>query len=144
MTLMWRNQDHIRKWFIHPEVITQDQHESWYAQYRECDDDFLFIIEEIKILHKPIGQISLYHIDWENGKGEYGRLLIGERTALHRGLAKQATKLLLNYALAQLRMRSIELIVVSKNTAAISLYQSCGFIEVDEVKGLKKMVFQYV
>jgi len=140
MTLSWRNQDHIRKGFINSEVITQKQHQSWYARYRECENDFLFIIEKIEILPKPIGQISLYHLDWEQGKGEYGRLLIGERAALHRGLAKQATQLLLNYAFAQLRMKEIELVVVSENIAAISLYKSCGFREVEEIKGLKKMV----
>ena len=140
MTLTWRNQDHIRKWFINPDVITQEQHQNWFARYRECDNDLLFIIEEVGTLRKPVGQISLYHLDWESGKGEYGRLLIGERAALHKGLAKQATKLLLNYAFANLGMKEIELIVVSWNIPAISLYQSCGFKEVEEIEGLKKMV----
>ena len=140
MTLAWRNQDHIRKWFIHSDVITQEQHRNWFARYRECDNDLLFIIEEVRTLHKPIGQTSLYHLDWEKGKGEYGRLLIGERAALHKGLAKQATTLLLNYAFAKLRMKEIELIVVNNNIAAIALYQSCGFKEVEDSKGFKKMV----
>ena len=142
LTLAWRNQDKIRKWFINSEVINQEQHQNWYARYRECDNDLLFIIEETRTLHKPIGQISLYHLDWETGKGECGRLLIGEKAALHRGFAKQATKLLLDYAFGQLRMKEIELIVVSENIVAISLYKSCGFKEVEEIKGLKKMVIQ--
>lgn len=140
MTLAWRNQDHIRKWFVNSDVITQEQHQNWFARYRESDNDFLFIIEEVGTLRKPIGQTSLYHLNWETGKGEYGRLLIGEKAALHKGLAKQATKLLLHYAFSELGMKEIELIVVSRNIAAISLYQSCGFKEVEETEGLKKMV----
>ena len=29
MTLAWRNQDHIRKWFFHSDVITPEQHRRW-------------------------------------------------------------------------------------------------------------------
>jgi len=140
MTMVWRNQEHIRKWFINSAAITQEQHRIWYARYCECDNDFLFIIEDIAILHKPIGQIALYNLDWEERKAEYGRLLIGDKTALHRGFARQATRLLLNYAFAQLKMKKIELVVLSENVEAISLYEKCGFIEVEEINGLKKMV----
>ena len=47
-TLAWRNQDHIRRWFFSGERLTAEQHARWFARYRQRDDDFVFIIEEIQ------------------------------------------------------------------------------------------------
>src|SRR5688572_28340280 len=63
-TRAWRNQDDIRKWFLTSSVISPEQHESWFAQYRDRDDDFVFIIEETETLCRPVGQVSIYGIDW--------------------------------------------------------------------------------
>src|SRR6187549_2663337 len=72
-TLAWRNQDHIRKWFFHSDVIAPDQHRAWWDRYLQKDDDFVFVIEETESLKRPVGQVALYNIDWENGTAEYGR-----------------------------------------------------------------------
>src|SRR5262245_28182771 len=77
MTLAWRNQDHIRRWFFYADVISWAMHTSWYEQYKTRDDDFVFIIEETRTLQKPVGQVALYHVDWVEKRAEYGRLLIG-------------------------------------------------------------------
>ncbi len=44
-TLAWRNQDHIRRWFVHSDVISPEQHRRWFGAYRERDDDFVFVVE---------------------------------------------------------------------------------------------------
>jgi len=140
MTLAWRNQDHIRKWFVHADLITWEQHQRWCAQYFQRDNDFIFIIEETQDLHKPVGQIALYNIEWERKRAEYGRLLIGEPEAVGKGLAKEATEALLDYACDRLGLEEIELEVFSANVAATAIYRACGFREVGEHDGLKKMV----
>jgi len=140
MTLKWRNQDHIRKWFIHPEVISPEQHREWFEAYLQRDNDYLFIIEETQNLNKPVGQISLYNIDWDGKCAEYGRLMIGEADAQGRGLAKEASRLLLQYAFKVLGMERIDLEVFRDNEPAIAIYRSCGFWEVSELEGLKKFV----
>jgi hypothetical protein len=81
MTLAWRNQDHIRTWFFHSDVITPEQHRRWFDAYRGRDDDFVFVIEETEELRRPVGQVALYYIDWEPGTAEYGRLMIGDTDA---------------------------------------------------------------
>ena len=68
MTLAWRNQDHVRKWFVHSDVIPWEQHQRWCAHYFQRDDDFIFIIEETQNFHKPVGQISVYNIESLNSK----------------------------------------------------------------------------
>jgi RimJ/RimL family protein N-acetyltransferase len=140
MTLAWRNQDHIRIWFVHADPLTWEQHKNWCTQYFQRDNDFIFIIEEIRDLHKPVGQISLYSIEWDRGRAEYGRLLIGESEAVGKGMAKEATNVLLEYAFSQFGLTEITLEVFSTNVAAIAIYQACGFREVSESDGLKRMV----
>jgi len=127
MTLAWRNQDHIRKWFVHSDVINPDQHRRWYEGYRERDDDFVFVIEEVETLHRPIGQASVYRIDRSAKRAEFGRLMIGDPMAAGRGLARKATALLLAESTKEWGLERISLVVRPCNQAAIGLYQKCGF-----------------
>lgn len=126
-TMIWRNQDHIRRWFVHSDIITPEQHLRWFTGYRERDDDFVFVIEETQALRKPIGQVSLYQIDWARHRAEYGRLMIGEAEAAGRGLAHEATDVLIRYATTTLGIHEIELEVFADNAPAIAIYSACGF-----------------
>jgi len=144
MTLAWRNQDHIRKWFIHPDRISMEQHQNWYRQYSQRDDDYLFIIEEIRDMKKPVGQVSIYNIDWITHKAEFGRLLIGESEAQGKGIAKMASQILLDYAFDTLGLNRFELEVFSSNEPALSIYRFMGFKSVRDENGLYKMVKIFV
>jgi RimJ/RimL family protein N-acetyltransferase len=140
MTLRWRNQDHIRKWFIHSEVISPQGHQEWFEKYLKRDDDYLFIVEEIHIFNKPIGQVSIYEIKWNERKAKFGRLLIDEPETQGKGLAKMAASILLNYGSNTLGINRYELEALSSNESALALYRSLGFIEISDVNGIKKMV----
>lgn len=48
--------------------------------------------------------------------------------------------LLLHYVSTTLGLNRIRLEVFSNNTPAIAIYRTCGFYEVSESDGLKKMV----
>lgn len=126
-TLAWRNQEHIRRWFVHSDVITPEQHYRWFAAYLDRDDDFVFVIEEEAALRRPVGQVSLYRIDWARRRAEYGRLMIGEADARGRGLALEATRVLVDSAAAVLGLRELELEVFADNARAIAIYTACGF-----------------
>jgi RimJ/RimL family protein N-acetyltransferase len=141
-TLAWRNQDHIRRWFVHSGLITSEQHRRWFESYRERDDDFLFVIEETRDLRQPVGQVSLYRIEWARHRAEYGRLMIGEAGAAGRGLAHEATAVLIQYATTALGMREIELEVFADNAPAIAIYSACGFRVQDRRGPLLQMVRQ--
>jgi RimJ/RimL family protein N-acetyltransferase len=139
-TLAWRNREDIRKWFVHSEIISPAQHQQWFLNYLERADDYMLIIEEIKEFQKPVGQVSLYNIDLVSGKADYGRLIIGERNAQGKGIAKEATSLLLSYAFNTWKLRRIELEVFTNNKPAIAIYRGCGFSELSESNGLIRMV----
>jgi diamine N-acetyltransferase len=140
MILAWRNQDQIRRWFLHSEIISPQKHKEWYKKYLPRDNDYVFIIEEIRDLNRAVGQISTYRIEWNNKKAEFGRLMIGEPEAQGKGLAKIAAELLLNYAFIELGINRFELEVFGNNEPALAIYRFLGFTEVSDANGLKKMV----
>jgi len=127
MTLGWRNREDIRRWFFHSDVIPFEEHAAWFDRYRERDDDFVFVIEEAAPPRRPIGQASLYHVDWAAGTAEFGRLLIGEPEAAGKGLAKEATKALVDAAFARLGLQEVYLEARAANARAIRLYLACAF-----------------
>jgi diamine N-acetyltransferase len=129
MTLAWRNQDSIRQWFLNSSVITPEQHQAWFAQYRHRDDDLVFVIEETAALCRPVGQLSLYRIDRGAQRAEFGRLMIGDPAARGRGLARRATARLVEEALGPWGLREVYLEVMANNAPALAIYAECGFDE---------------
>ena len=127
MTLAWRNQDHIRKWFFHSDVITPEQHRAWWERYQERDDDFVFVIEETETLKRPVGQVALYNIDWAARRGEFGRLMIADEAARGLGLARLATTRLVAEAHGAFGLTDVYLTVLENNHAAFRVYTACGF-----------------
>jgi RimJ/RimL family protein N-acetyltransferase len=126
-TLAWRNQDHIRRWFFFSARLTLEQHIGWFARYQQCDDDFVFIIEETGSELRPIGQAAIYNVDWVGGTAEYGRLMIGEADAAGRGLAREATNAVVTLAFEQLGLQEIHVEVIPGNAGSIKLCKACGF-----------------
>jgi RimJ/RimL family protein N-acetyltransferase len=128
LTLLWRNQDNIRKWFINTDILQEDKHLAWFEHYKNLDNDFVFLILAKDLNNQPVGQISLYNINWEICHAEYGRLMIGNPIARGKGYAKQATTLLLDFAFNILNINEVILEVKPDNKAAIAVYQSAGFV----------------
>jgi len=126
-TLDWRNQDHIRRWFFFRERLAPDQHRDWFARYQRRDDDFVFVIEETGGELRPIGQASLYNIDWVGGTAEYGRLLIGDADAAGRGFAREATHAIVTLAFERLGLTEVHVEVIPSNIRSIRLCEVCGF-----------------
>ena len=139
MTLAWRNNEHIRRWFINSDPLTEEQHRGWFARYAQRDDDFVFVIEETQELLKPVGQIAVYNIDRALRRGEFGRMLVGEPEAAGRGLAKEATALLLAYAFGPLGLEEVEAYIKRDNAASLAVFRGLGFREVVERDGLKRL-----
>jgi len=128
LTLKWRNQDHIRKWFFTSDILSEEQHRRWFQQYAQRDDDFVFVIELIdEAGFHPVGQVALYHLDWETKKAEYGRIMIGETAARGKGVGRAATSLILRIGFELLKLQEIYLEVLVENTPARKIYEACGF-----------------
>lgn len=129
---IWRNQDHVRSSFIHDQVISSEQQKSWFLQYAQADDDYMFIIEQQEL--GPIGAIAIYNVDPAKKEAELGRLLIGEAAANGRGYGVGATDLACRFAFEELNMHRIKLQVLENNHKAISVYLKCGFVAIDRAE----------
>jgi len=73
-----------------------------------------------------VGQVSLYRIDWDRHRAEYGRLLIGEADAARRGLARAATTVLLQHAAVAWGLREVELEVFADNVPRLRSTRPAG------------------
>ena len=140
LTLSWRNDEDNRRWFFTTDPIPLDAHRRWFEQYRDRDDDFVFVIEETETLKRAVGQLSLYRIEWDTGRAEFGRLLMGDPEAKGLGLAQLATACLTDEALTSWGLREIRCGCRAVNTRAIAVCAACGFIAQEPVDGVTEMI----
>lgn len=132
LTLAWRNQAEIRRWFFHSAELGWEQHRGWFEKYLARDDDFVFIIENLQT-GQAVGQVALYHIDWQTCRAEYGRLMLGESAARGKGFARAATRLVCQLGFGTLDLAEIYLEVYEDNQKARAVYTACGF-QLNQVK----------
>jgi len=125
MTRAWRNRPDIRCWFRMSDEISAEHHAAWFERYRDRDDEYLFIVEHNAV---PVGQVGLCRIDREAGTAEYGRLLLGERGSLGKGIAQRASATLFEIAREVFGLRSLTLEVRGNNERAIALYRKLAFV----------------
>lgn len=103
----------------------------------ELDDlkDYLVKVDKQHILFwaiidkatsKHIGNIKIDPINQRHGTAEYG-ILIGDKNSWGKGLAHEASELVIAYCFETRRLRKISLGVVEENTPAIKLYEKLGF-----------------
>ena len=104
---------------------TLDEHLRWLAGVQARDDRHEFMIVE-RTSGRSVGTIGLSHIERTHRRAEYG-ILIGEPGARGKGLAAEASRLLLDYAFRVLGLVRVYLHVFHDNEAAIRLYERVGF-----------------
>ena len=74
----------------------------------------------------PIGNTSLFNIDGDHQRCEFG-ILIGERDAWGHGYGTETTRLMLQYAFDVLGMQHVMLTVHADNYGGIRAYERAGF-----------------
>ena len=94
----------------------------WYfKKNKETRLDLVIEYENV-----PIGLIGLLEIDRVNSKAEY-YICLGEKQYKGKGIAKLASKALLNHAFYDLALNKVYLNVDAQNVAACFLYEKIGF-----------------
>ena len=97
------------------------------AYLKEVEDNpkyFWAII--LKGENKHIGNIKIDPIDLNHLLGEYG-IMIGDRNVWGKGIAKEASKSVIDFCFNTLNLTQINLGVKKNNLKAISLYEKLGF-----------------
>ena len=116
---------HVQTQLFSARPPTMEEHLRWLAEVEPRDDRHEFMIEE-RTSGRSVGTIGLSHIDRVNQRAEYG-VLLGEPDARGKGLAAEASRLLLAYAFGTLGLRRVNLHVFARNEDALRLYRSVGF-----------------
>lgn len=137
-TLSWRNRDDARIWFKTSNQITIEQHQSWFNQYLQKDDDYVFVIEFHEIL---VGQVSVYNIQFSEGCAEVGRFLVSPLYT-GKGYMKQACTALIHLCYKAFKLKYLYLEVLESNERALHLYQKIGFSEESRYAGLIHMGYK--
>lgn len=79
-----------------------------------------------------LGTISLKNIDYNNKSAEYAIAL--REKARGKGVAAEATRLLLKKGFEDMELHRIYLTVFADNLSAIKMYERCGFIYEGELR----------
>lgn len=105
--------------------ISDFSHDEWFDSVNKRVDAVIFSIVA-KASKKLVGSCSLRNIQSVNRSAEL-QIRIGESFGRGRGLGTEAIELLLRHGFEDLNLHRIYLHVFGTNTAAIRVYEKCGF-----------------
>jgi diamine N-acetyltransferase len=136
-TLIWRN--FYKDYFTYSEIISLEQHYSFFEKYKNNPDDFIFIITNKAA--DLIGQISVYNIDKATKKAEFGRIMVAP-DFVGKGFSFQALLAVMALSKEIFDLNQLYLSVKCDNTPAIKLYEKGGFqtVGLDENQQQKMVV----
>lgn len=121
--IKWINEPLNNKYLHYDLPLEYKKTEDWFEKNKDRIDRFDGIIEADGT---PVGLIGLLSIDNKNKKAEY-YITIGEREFLGKGIASQASKILLEDAFMRRGLNRIYLYTETDNASAIRLYERVGF-----------------
>ena len=126
LVLQWRNSKDVKRYFLHQEDITREEHINWLNNkvFKGKVCQFIICLCEDD---RPIGSIYIQGIDPVQKQGEYG-VFIGDNRELSKGYGTEASYLLIDYAFHVLDLKTLNLRVLSDNKRAISSYKKLGFV----------------
>jgi UDP-4-amino-4,6-dideoxy-N-acetyl-beta-L-altrosamine N-acetyltransferase len=122
-----RNDPAVRPQLFCDEPLDREGHLRWFERMQKDGIRHEFIIVE-RATGRSIGITGLNHLDRQHRRAEYG-IVIGEAEARGKGLAFEASRLLLNYAFNKLRLHRVYLHVFTENEPALRLYRKIGFTQ---------------
>jgi ribosomal-protein-alanine N-acetyltransferase len=99
--------------------------EKFYERVTGSQDQVILAIVDRKT-DQHIGNVKLGPIHWIHRKATLG-ILVGEAQFWGRGIATEATRLLVEYGFFRLNLNKIDLGVYAEHDAAVRSYEKVGF-----------------
>lgn len=111
--------------FLHYDIpICVEKTEKWFDSHKGDDSRYDAVIE---CNGMPVGTIGLLSIDQKNKKAEY-YIAMGETSYKGKGVAKEASRLILEYGFEELELNRIYLFTEVENVVAQKLFERVGFV----------------
>ena len=121
--LAWRNCAEVSRYMFTDQVITPEQHATWFQRVSDDRRHKLWIIVAES---KNVGLANLYDIDWDNRRCYWGSYIAdpGQRG---RGIGSATELLVLSFVFDRLLLNKLNCEVLSFNTMAIAVHMKFGF-----------------
>lgn len=119
----WINNPENNKYLHYDLPLEYDKTLYWYETIKNSTKRYDAVIECNNI---KVGLIGLLNIDYKNMKAEY-YIAMGECEYKGKGIAKIATKQILEYAFSKLNLNKIYLYTETDNIVAQKLFEKIGF-----------------
>jgi len=137
ISFQWRNDPEI--WHFtgkRPDkLITEEIEAEWLSEKLTETNAFRFAID---VDNQYIGNIQITDImDRENGQFH---IFIGEKSFWGKGIARLAIAQIIRFAKEKLNLKELYLVVNPRHKAAISLYQKCGFYQLNNEIRMRLML----
>ena len=112
--------------FLHYDIpICVEKTEKWFDSHLGENTRYDAIIEADGF---SVGTIGLLEIDRKNSKAEY-YIAMGETAYKGKGVAKEASRLIIEYGFEKLGLNRIYLFTEVENVAAQKLFEKVGFVK---------------
>lgn len=126
---MWINQPDVRAGTGTRGPVSDVEHGRWYQDLMADPARCAFVIGSGTDQDAtPVGLTGLSNINLHSRSAEYW-IYIGDRSSRRKGLASDATSLILQFAFNSLALHRVYLQVMQNNLPALNLYRKFGFIE---------------
>ncbi|MDD4949245.1 UDP-4-amino-4,6-dideoxy-N-acetyl-beta-L-altrosamine N-acetyltransferase [Sulfuricurvum sp.] len=122
--LLWRNHPNVRKWMLHSDPITLQEHLLFINTLQNAPTKQYFLIEDY-------GVIYFSEIDFEQKNAYFG--LYANPYSTVTGKGKILMESILAYAINHLQLDTLKLEVFANNFNAIRLYQQFSFVEIERI-----------
>jgi len=120
----WLNDDVVNQYMVSGGDYTLEKLKLYLEEVERNPKCFWAI--KLKETNKHIGNIKIDPINLNYLSGEYG-IMIGNRSTWGKGIAKEASEIVLAFCFETLQLKKINLGVHKNNLKAIRLYQKLGF-----------------
>lgn len=121
----WINNPDNNRYLHYDLPLEYEKTVKWFLNNQDRDDRYDAVIEVDGV---PVGLIGLLSIDKRNNKAEY-YISMGLTSYKGKGVAAQASRLILNYAFNELKLNRIYLFTESDNIIAQRLFEKIGFVK---------------
>lgn len=130
-----RNDPETRKWALQPELIELPNHEHWLKVMLADKEKIELLIGEFE--GRAVGTVRFNLLPSADGDQHYVSITIDPELR-RRGFGK----LLLEAACLHRRHDNLSAIINKKNDRSIAIFESCGFIEVQQYSDSRFLLFR--
>lgn len=134
--LRLRNADYVKRNFFYRNMISRDEHLSFFRNKCLTGEVLYFLVYE-KSTETPIGCVYYQHYDSLEKSLESG-LFFAENAPKGKGYATEGYKLANEFIFANYEINKLFARVIAENSASIKLHLRAGYVETE--RGLEQVI----